>query len=138
LGNRSDEVVALKVGLTQNFFDQANLPPEFTNLRRRAISNAYLRCIEFILKDSRPKEELRHKIVEAFCQAVRSDPTNLLTAALRLRSALKRLSRKFSNRAPKRNRKSRNSSLIINPAANLSGGGSSQLQKIPAGPGSDS
>lgn len=137
LGNRSDEVVALKVGLTESFFTHPNLPPEFIHLRRRAVSNAYLRCIDFILKDSRPKQELRRKIIDAVCQAVRTDPTNILRAAWKLRRALKRLSRKFSSRTAKRTRKSRRSALIINPAANLSGVGASTLRKMPAGPRPD-
>jgi glycosyltransferase involved in cell wall biosynthesis len=120
LGNRSDEVIALKVGLTEKFFAQPNLPPELARLRRRAISNAYLRCVEFMLKDSRPKQELRQRIVGAVRRSVQSDPSNLIPAALRLRSALKRLSRRFSSRPAERPRKSRSSGLVINPLSNAS------------------
>jgi hypothetical protein len=138
LGNRSDEVVALKVGLTENFFNHPQSPPELAPLRQRAISNAYLRCVDFMLKDSRPKAELRRKIIGAVWQAVLNDPSHIITATLRLRSALKHLSRKFSNRTVKRKRKSRSSELVIDPTSGGTNLGSSHLQKIPTDRGQNS
>jgi glycosyltransferase involved in cell wall biosynthesis len=138
LGNRSDEVAALKVGLTEKFFDHPWLPPEFTGLRRRAISNAYLRCIDYILKDPRPsKAELRRRIIDVVWQAVCSDPSNMLPAASRLRRALKRLSRKFSPRPGKRKRKSRSNDLVINPALRAAPAATANFQNPPSdtGPG---
>jgi glycosyltransferase involved in cell wall biosynthesis len=137
LGNRSDEVAALKVGLTEKFFDHPGLPPEFTDLRRRAISNAYLRCIDYILKDPRPsKAELRRRIIGVVWQAVCSDPSNVLPAASRLRRSLKRLSRKFSPRPAKRKRKSRSSDLVINPALRAAPAAAANFQNPPSDSGS--
>jgi glycosyltransferase involved in cell wall biosynthesis len=138
LGNRSDEVTALKVGLTERFFNHPELPPEFADLRQRAISNAHLRCIEYMLKDSRPdKKELRRRIIGAAWQAVRADPTNMIPAALRLRRALKRLRRKFSNRPATFKRKTRSSDLVINPALRAAPAATANFQNPPSdsGPG---
>lgn len=137
LGNRSDQMVALKIGLTENFFDNPGLPPELTRLRRRAISNAYLRCVDFILKDSRPKDELRSKITRAILQAVRSDPSNFIPAALRWRRARKRLSRRFSNRAAYLKQYSKTGALIINPTATISPMASSHSHHIGTEPSPD-
>jgi len=48
LGYRSDIVIPLKLGITRNFFTNPNLPHQFEGLRNRAISNAYLRCIDYV------------------------------------------------------------------------------------------
>lgn len=113
LGNRSDEVVALKVGLTKKFFASPGVPQELVQIRQRAISNAYLRCIDFMLKDARPKAELRQKIIGTVWHAIHSDPSNIPSAISRLRRALKRLSRRFSSRSAER--KSRSDRLLNSP-----------------------
>jgi glycosyltransferase involved in cell wall biosynthesis len=137
LGNRSDEVTSLKVGLTERFFNHPELPPEFANLRRRAISNAHLRCIEYMLKDARPnKKQLRRRIIGAAWQGVRADPTNIMPAAWRLRRALKRLRRKYSRRPATLKRKSTSNDLVINPALHAQPATTANFQNSPSGPGS--
>lgn len=98
LGYRSEEVVPLKVGLTEEFFKNPGLPPEFAKIRQRALSNAYLACIQYVLKDSLSKQELKQRITRLVLQAISKDPSNFLRAMNRLRKARKRLSRRFSNK----------------------------------------
>lgn len=48
LGYHADVIIPLKVGITTNFFSNQNLPPGFADLRRRAVSNSYLRCLDYV------------------------------------------------------------------------------------------
>jgi hypothetical protein len=47
LGNNPAVVIPGKVGLTERFFATPGLAPELAKLRKRAMSNAYLRCITY-------------------------------------------------------------------------------------------
>ncbi|MBI2766307.1 MAG: glycosyltransferase [Chloroflexi bacterium] len=48
LGNNPAVVIPAKVGLTRRFFDLPDLPGDWRRLRRRAISNAYVRGFDYI------------------------------------------------------------------------------------------
>jgi glycosyltransferase involved in cell wall biosynthesis len=112
LGYRSDLVVPVKVGLTEEFFESPAVPPELAHIRRRALSNTYLRCIQYVLKDSLTKQELRRKIASLVWRAVCADPSNFLSAGKRLRKGLKRASRKSADAVIKRKRKSATPDLV--------------------------
>lgn len=48
LGYRPDIVIPLKLSITRNFFSNPNLPPRLQGLRDRAVSNSYLRCLDYV------------------------------------------------------------------------------------------
>lgn len=113
LGHRSDLMVPLKVSLSERFFDNPGLPPELARIRRRAISNSYLRGIDYVLKDSLSRDQSKRAIMNLVRRAVLTDPLNFLRAIKRLRSGLKHLSRKSSPRRSKREKKPRRRQLAI-------------------------
>jgi len=113
LGYRSDLVNPLKVQLTEKFFENPGLPPELAGIRRRAISNAYLRGIDYVLKDSLSQDQAKRAIMELVWRAILTDPANLLRAAKRLRSGLRHLARKLSPRKSKNKKKSRRGEIAI-------------------------
>lgn len=131
LGYRSDLVIPVKVGLTERFFENPDLQPELAQIRRRALSNAYLRCIQYVLKDSLSKQQLRRKITGLVWRAVCADPLNFLSAVKRLRKGLKRASRKSSDRGAKRKRKLGTGDFVTNPGSRGGNAGSSTVQNTP-------
>jgi FkbM family methyltransferase len=87
LGRVADIVIPSKIGLTKRFFAEPALPPHIKGLRRRAMSNAYLRCIDYLRG-----EQFEHWLWGArlLTQALVADPLNVRTitksAALPLRA----------------------------------------------------
>jgi glycosyltransferase involved in cell wall biosynthesis len=94
LGYRSDLVVPLKLGLTTNFFQNPAVPPELVPIRRRAISNAYLRGVDYVRIGGLGKREASHRILGLVWQAILADPFNFPKALKRGRRGLKRIFRK--------------------------------------------
>jgi len=87
LGSRSDIVVPLKLELTRNFFANPLLPGRFNRIRNRAISNANLRGIEYILRDRLRWKQYWPRILGLIWKAFRVDPTNGLRVFMRLLEA---------------------------------------------------
>jgi len=79
---RGDITAAACVALTKKFFSLPNVPERLKGKRKRAISNAYLRGMNYAWQDGRHwKTILTHGL-----HAVRIDPSNVLKTFLRLRS----------------------------------------------------
>lgn len=74
LGRLAAIVVPAKIGLTKRFFAQPGLPAENKRLKRRAMSSAYVRGVDY-LSIGRP----RHWFLAArlFVQALIADPRNI-------------------------------------------------------------
>lgn len=74
LGRLAEIVVPAKVALTKRFFAARGLPPQIKRLRRRAVSNAYLRGVDY-LKIDRPRHWLQ--AARLLVQAFTADPRNI-------------------------------------------------------------
>jgi glycosyltransferase involved in cell wall biosynthesis len=74
LGNNPKVIVPGKVGLTRRFFETPNLPRSVRRLKRRAISNSYLRCM-FYVSPKQPKNWLIG--LQLMLKAVITDPPNV-------------------------------------------------------------
>jgi glycosyltransferase involved in cell wall biosynthesis len=73
LGNNPKIIVPGKVGLTKRFFATEGLPSSIRKLRRRSLSNSYLRCM-FYVSPTQPKNWLIG--VKLMLQAMWADPPN--------------------------------------------------------------
>lgn len=82
LGHRPDLVIPLKLGITKQVFDYSNLPPEIRHLKNRAISNTYLRGIDFVLLGRFRWGRDWLKCIGLFWKAVRADWSNFPRAIL--------------------------------------------------------
>ena len=78
LGSRSDIVVPLKLDLTRSFFARPNLLLHLSGLRDRAMSNSYLRGIDYILGDRLSWHQYWPRIFRLTWQAIWADPSNLV------------------------------------------------------------
>ncbi|HWP58731.1 MAG TPA: glycosyltransferase family 2 protein [Candidatus Acidoferrales bacterium] len=78
LGYRPEIVVPLKVEITSRFFDHEALPEALKHLRRRALSNAYLRGIDYTFLASASLTLKAGQSLALVRQAVRTDPWNLI------------------------------------------------------------
>ncbi len=87
LGSRSDLVVPLKLDLTRGFFARPNLPPYLSGLRDRAMSNSYLRGIDYVLGDRLSWHQYWPRIFGLTWQAIWADPSNLLRILKRFSEA---------------------------------------------------
>jgi glycosyltransferase involved in cell wall biosynthesis len=91
LGYRPDIVIPLKLGITENFFLNPSLPPRLQKLRARAISNSYLKCVDYVyLGRFRWFRDLP-KALNLLYQAIRADRSNgvrVLRYLLRLHDVL--------------------------------------------------
>ena len=76
LGYRSDIVVPLKLSITKDFFANPLVPPRLVPLRDRAISNAYLRGIDYVFLGSFEWRRDVSACLNLLLNAVRADPTN--------------------------------------------------------------
>jgi glycosyltransferase involved in cell wall biosynthesis len=74
LGNNPKIIVPGKVGLTKRFFSTPGLPARIRKLRRRSISNSYLRCL-FYISPTQPKNWLTG--LKLMMQAILADPPNI-------------------------------------------------------------
>ena len=74
LGRLAELVIPAKIGLTKRFFAAPGLPPHLQKLRRRALSAAYLRAIDY-LQMSRPRHWL--PAARLLAQATVADPLNV-------------------------------------------------------------
>jgi len=77
LGFRSDIVIPLKLDLTKKFFANPGLPPHLRRLRDRAISNTYLRGVDYVFLDRIRLHHYVHKSLGLIWKAILADPTNL-------------------------------------------------------------
>ncbi|HET9387960.1 MAG TPA: FkbM family methyltransferase, partial [Gemmatimonadales bacterium] len=74
LGRVAEIVVPGKIGLTKRFFAEPALPREVRRLRRRAMSSAYLRALDY-LRGDHPRHWLW--AVSLVTRAVLADPRNI-------------------------------------------------------------
>ncbi|MGH8058354.1 MAG: glycosyltransferase [Candidatus Entotheonellia bacterium] len=74
LGNLADIVVPAKIALTKRFFAEPHLPPNIKQLQPRAMSNAYVRGVDYLEFD-RPGHWLR--AARLFTRALLADPRNM-------------------------------------------------------------
>ena len=74
LGQLARIVVPGKIGLTKRFFTETGLPPDVRRLRRRAMSGAYLRALDYLRRD-----QLGHWLwaFRLLMQALVTDPLNV-------------------------------------------------------------
>lgn len=77
LGSRSDLVIPLKLDLTREFFENPDLPLRLRRLRGRALSNAYLRGVDYVLGDRLGWHRYWPRIFYLGWQAIGADPTNV-------------------------------------------------------------
>jgi FkbM family methyltransferase len=80
LGHLAELVIPAKIGLTKRFFSEPGLPPNLKRLRRRAISSAYVRAVDY-LQVNQP----RHWFwaVRLLARAMVTDPLNILAISER-------------------------------------------------------
>jgi glycosyltransferase involved in cell wall biosynthesis len=78
LGYRPDIVIPLKLEITRRLFDHGSLPEELRNLRERALSNAYLRGIDYTFLGSASLREKMQRSLKLLRQAIKADPFNLI------------------------------------------------------------
>lgn len=89
MDTRGDITAAACVRLTQKFFRQPAAPDAIVSRRRRALSNAHLRGVEYAWAYGRHwSSVLRH-----WANAIAIDPSNSRNAARRLRECLTRQNR---------------------------------------------
>lgn len=99
LGNQAAVVIPAKIALTERFFATPNLQPELAALRKRSLSSAYLRGLDYLRPTQREALQLSQRVL-------RTDPTNApwLMARLarrtvecspRLHAVLKSIRRRF-------------------------------------------
>jgi FkbM family methyltransferase len=74
LGQRADLVIPAKIGLTKRFFAEPGLPRNLQQLRRRAISSAYVHAVDY-LQINQPRHWLL--AVRLLAQATVTDPLNI-------------------------------------------------------------
>jgi len=74
LGNLAEIVVPAKIALTERFFAEPRLPPHIQRLRPRALSNAYVRGVDY-LEFHRPRHWLR--AAQLLTRALLADPGNI-------------------------------------------------------------
>jgi hypothetical protein len=87
LGNNPRVIIPGKVGLTKRFFAMPNLPRSLRSLKRRAISNSYLRCMYYV-NPTKPRNWLIG--LQLMAQATLADPGNLPYLAGQVGSQLAR------------------------------------------------
>jgi hypothetical protein len=73
LGNNPKIIVPGKVGLTERLFNTPGLPEWLMRLRRRSISNAYLRCMYYLNPHDRSNWLIS---LNLFVRAFAADPLN--------------------------------------------------------------
>ncbi|MCI0719275.1 MAG: glycosyltransferase [Acidobacteria bacterium] len=73
LGRLAEIVVPAKIALTKRFFTEPGLPPHIQRLRRRALSNAYVRGLDY-LEFHRPRHWVR--AAQLLTRALVADPGN--------------------------------------------------------------
>lgn len=73
LGRQRDLVIDAKLGLTKRFFSNPNLLPQLIPIRRRALSNAYVRCLDY-LSITHPGDWF--KAASLMTHAIVADPRN--------------------------------------------------------------
>lgn len=78
LGFRSDIVIPLKLDLTKRFFSHPNLPESFSEIQDRALSNAYLRGIDYVFFDSLPWLQRAGTSLNLIRKAIRTDSSNII------------------------------------------------------------
>lgn len=76
LGYRSDIVVPLKLSITKDLFANPLVPPQLLRLRSRAISNAYLRGIDYVFLGGFQWKRDLPKFFYLLGHAVWADPSN--------------------------------------------------------------
>lgn len=81
LGYRSDLVIPLKLDLTRKFFERPGVPHRLQRFRRRAISNAYLRGIDYVFWENLHWRGNAMRSLALLRKAVGADPTNVLRAS---------------------------------------------------------
>jgi glycosyltransferase involved in cell wall biosynthesis len=81
LGYRPDIVVPLKLEITRRFFDRSSLPEGLSDLRERALSNAYLRGIDYTFLGAASLPEKLQGSLKLLHAATKTDPTNCMGAA---------------------------------------------------------
>jgi glycosyltransferase involved in cell wall biosynthesis len=79
LGYQADLVIPLKVEITKRFFDSAILPMKMRRLRFRALSNTYLRGIDYIFLSQICWPSALLKSMGLMLQAFQADRTNLVS-----------------------------------------------------------
>jgi hypothetical protein len=80
LGASSELVIPLKLGITKNFFSLPGVPPSMMGIKKRAMSNAHLRCIDYVRVDSLTPAVQASKIKWLTEEAHKADPTNVAAA----------------------------------------------------------
>jgi len=75
LGRVRDLVIDAKLGLTRRFFDNPDLLPQLLSIRRRSMSNAYVRCLDY-LDIKHPTDWLKGATM--MTKAIAVDPRNTL------------------------------------------------------------
>lgn len=80
LGYRPEIVIPLKVGIAEQFFASPELPPRLLRLRKRAISNAYLRGIDYVFLGGFQWQRDLPTFFHLLYMAIRSDPSNISRA----------------------------------------------------------
>jgi hypothetical protein len=78
LGYRSDLVIPLKLEITKAFFDNPNLPENLVRLRDRAISNTYLRGMDYLFLDRFKWYRDIPRCLGFMVQALKADKSNVL------------------------------------------------------------
>ena len=73
LGNLAEIVVPAKIALTKRFFAEPRLPPQIQRLQPRALSNAYVRGVDY-LEFHRPRHWVR--AAQLLTRALVADPGN--------------------------------------------------------------
>jgi glycosyltransferase involved in cell wall biosynthesis len=84
LGYRSDMVIALKLDLTRKFFENPGLSPRLLRRRDRAMSNTYLRGMDYVLLDEFQWRQDASRSLVLVWRAVGADPSNVFGAVKRL------------------------------------------------------
>lgn len=80
LGRLAEVVIPAKIGLTMRFFADPGLPPNLQRLRRRAISAAYVRGVDY-LRITRPRHWL--SAAGLLARALITDPLNIASISER-------------------------------------------------------
>jgi len=78
LGCRSNIIIPLKLDLTKRFFSQPNLPESLAEIENRALSNAYLRGIDFVFFDSLSVFQKASMSLNLIRKAFRADSSNII------------------------------------------------------------
>jgi hypothetical protein len=81
LGYRPEIVIPLKRAITKRFFENNLLPRGLQSLRKRALSNACLRGIDYVFLSDATSLESALRSLSLVCEAIKADPSNVVGVA---------------------------------------------------------